>query len=70
MSQYCSPESVFTPSPVTLVGAFVFGAAADFFAGAVCAMTAAAIAKRMKTITPASTYFVILKSSTLSCINI
>ena len=39
MSQYCRPESVLTPSPVTLVGALVLGRVwtifVDFFA--VCA---------------------------------
>src|SRR5882757_7857267 len=42
MSQYCSPEAVLTPSPVTLVGALVLGRTACV-AGlcvAVCADTA------------------------------
>src|SRR5579864_6893869 len=51
MSQNCSPDAVFTPSPVTLVGAFVFGRAGVVaFLGAVWANRAneASIAKQTR----------------------
>src|SRR5712671_6648525 len=41
MSQYTSPEGVLTPSPVTLVGAWVLGAAA--FLVELCASTYTAV---------------------------
>src|ERR1700685_1178884 len=61
MSQFCRPESVFTPSPVTLVGALVFGVAGVFFAGAVWAIMNPTMAKT-RTMTAAIAYFVILSS--------
>src|SRR5258708_29113537 len=60
MYQFTSPEGVLTPSPVTLVGAWVFGAAADFFV-VVCARTNTAVSTTTIAIT--AKYLVILASS-------
>src|SRR5712691_9996021 len=58
MSQYSSPEGVFFSSPVTFVGAVVFGCAADeaFFVVLLCANTAVAASA---TIATRSVYFII-----------
>src|SRR5437867_9769496 len=51
MSQYSSPEGVFFGSPVTFVGAVVFGCAADeaFFVVWLCANTAVAASATIAT---------------------
>src|SRR5438093_10236095 len=58
MSQYSSPEGVFFGSPVTFVGAVVFGCAADeaFFVVLLCANTGMAASA---TIATRSVYFII-----------
>src|SRR3984957_6333641 len=61
ISQQIRPEGVFTPSPVTLVGALVLGRTSTaLFAGAVWARTNTPVNARM--IATATRYFVILNS--------